>query len=405
MFLGVVLLSACSKDDGKTAMQPLATANRTVIVYMAAENNLSTFATLNLTDMAEGSRDMPDSCHLVAFIDMADRTQLPYVAEISRGIIRKDSLYQTSSDGLTSDAEYMYRTLKWIVERYPSKEYALVLWGHADGWIIASDSVANTLSKSAPLRKAYGIDTGNNSMGTWGKWMNIPSMAKALARLPKMKFIFSDCCCFQCVESAYELKDVCEYLIGSPAEIPAAGAPYAQITPLFFSQKENFYESIADCYNSVSYNGYHTPISALRTSEMEALAQATRKVLPQLLSGGEDPITKNVIYYFGFPQNPIMYDMNDLMLANLDPDSYREWKQAADRVSVYRKVNGPWVSEDNVDFSQFTISEEKYGGMSMFVPLKRYDRNGNSYNTTIRQMGWYHAVGMGDVLTLQDRAS
>ena len=400
MFLGVVLLSACSKDDGKTAMQPLATANRTVIVYMAAENNLSTFATLNLTDMAEGSRGLPDSCHLVAFVDMADRTQLPYVAEISRGIIRKDSLYQTSSDGLTSDAEYMYRTLKWIVERYPSKEYALVLWGHADGWIIASDSVANTLSKSAPLRKAFGIDTGNNSMGTWGKWMNIPSMAKALARLPKMKFIFADCCCFQCVESAYELRNATEYLIGAPSEIPNLGAPYEQMTPLFFDRSENFYEKIAKLYNSTTYGGLNTPISVIRTDQLQQLAETTAKIMPQLLEKG-DPNTQGLIYYFGNATEggQTFYDMKGMMRTHLSDRDFQEWLLAAEKAVICHYISDKWVTagsfRPNVNFNDFEMTEENFIGVSMFVPLSRYDRLGLDYNQSIRKMSWWHAIGMG----------
>ena len=45
-----------------------------------------------------------------------------------------------------------------------------------------------------------------------------------------------------------------------------------------------------------------------------------------------------------------------------------------------------------VDFSHFDITQDNYGGMSMFIPLERYDRKGLNYNTTIRQMEWWYAA-------------
>ena len=49
--------------------------------------------------------------------------------------------------------------------------------------------------------------------------MNITQMARAMKGLPKLDYIFADCCNMMCAEVAYELKDATRYLIGSPAEI------------------------------------------------------------------------------------------------------------------------------------------------------------------------------------------
>ena len=54
--------------------------------------------------------------------------------------------------------------------------------------------------------------------------------------MPHLKFIMADCCNFMCLENLYELRDVCDYIIGSPAEIPAQGAPYYDIVPSLTSR-------------------------------------------------------------------------------------------------------------------------------------------------------------------------
>ena len=52
--------------------------------------------------------------------------------------------------------------------------------------------------------------------------------ADVMRNLQELKFIFADCCNFMCLESIYELRQVADYIIGSPAEIPEIGAPYTR---------------------------------------------------------------------------------------------------------------------------------------------------------------------------------
>lgn len=105
---------------------------------------------------------------------------------------------------------------------YPADDYGLVLWGHGNGWVIMNDSVAT--------RRAIAVDNGNNKVSDSGMWLNIPSLHIALKALPHpFKFIFADCCNMQNVEVAYELRDVTEYYIASPAGIPGEGAPMTRL--------------------------------------------------------------------------------------------------------------------------------------------------------------------------------
>ena len=62
-----------------------------------------------------------------------------------------------------------------------------------------------------------------------------------------MMMMVVNCCNFMCLEVLYELRNVTDYIIGSPAEIPDQGAPYDEIVPDMFADGR-FYTSIIDKY-------------------------------------------------------------------------------------------------------------------------------------------------------------
>lgn len=394
VFCVLMLFASCNNDDTEDNIEPriYPKAQRTVIVYISGENNLSSAAANNIKDMVTGSASIPNNTNLVAFVDVADKSDPPYIIRIKDGAKTVDPYYNNTEDFYSSDPNRMYETINWIMTRYPADSYGLVLWGHADGWIIEKDSVATT-STNKVMHRAYGIDTGDNTTNSYGKWMNIPSMATALERLPnKFKFIFADCCCFQCAEVAYELRNTTEYIIGSPAEIPGYGADYDKVVPAMFDESDDFYRSIVDNYIADN-SRYDVPLSVIKTSEMENLAQATAAAMRNIYSNGE-PEFGSLVYYLYQNYGRVMFDINDFMLLN--STDYSEWKVALDKAVVYKKMATRWMTNGYVSFGDFTMTEEKYGGMSMFVPRPIYDTYGQDWNWTISQMQWFYAVGMGN---------
>lgn len=394
----ILIMASCSKDDITSGNSFVINhAKQTVIVYMSAENTLNDAATSDLNEMIKGSTSLPDSSNLVVFVDSADKTKTPYILRIKDGKKERDPEYNTTEDFYATDPAKMKEILTWIENRYPSDSYSLVLWGHSCGWLL-QDSVAWSPTKSL-IRKGYGIDNGSNNEynDDSAKWINIPSLASVLCSLPhKFKYIMADCCAFQCVESAYELRNAADYIIGSPAETPYVGAPYDLILPSLFSDKEDFYKDIADIYYDQNGADNKVPISVIQTSAMDNLANATKKMLPYIM-GQTMPDT--LVYYFRIPNTinmNIMYDMNDIMLHYAPTtDAYSAWKDTLDHAVIYKKFTKTWMTSGYVYFSDFNLTETKYGGISMFVPQKIYNTYSSiTVNSDIKKMAWYYAVGM-----------
>jgi len=383
VLVATLLLTACHKDKN----EPKQPDTQSVLVYIAGDNNLQSFIMSDVRQMVEGSKQLAKDCNLVLFVDQKGR--LPYFMKVENGdTIRIETLKESVK---TSDAETLSMAMKWLTEHYSARNYGLVLWGHADGWLVWKPS------KSRP-RHAYGQDTTDGE-----SWMNISEMAQALATLPRLRFIFADCCCFQSVESAYELRNTADYIIGSPAEIPGEGAPYQTIIPLLFSQQDNFYQLVAEAYNSQLSEGYPEPMAVVKTSEMENLAQATGTALKQCavnLQTDGYPDVDELIYYF----DQSLFDMNDFMLRYASDNVYTEWRRTFEKAVPCRLMTDVWMANhvpyldfNSTTFRDFEITAERYGGISMFVPQEKTSSFYKQQNERIKEMQWYQAAGLADL--------
>jgi len=384
LMAAVLTLTACHKDKNEEPKQP---DTQSVLVYIAGDNNLQDFIIDDVRQMMTASEQLADDCNLILFVDQKGKR--PYFMKVEKGdTIRLETLTQEVK---TSDAETLKMAMTWMTDHYAAKNYGLVLWGHADGWIVWKKALSRQ-------RRAYGQDTTGGEA-----WMNIPQMAQALATLPHLRFIFADCCCFQSVESAYELRGVTDYIIASAAEIPGEGAPYQTVIPALFSQRDDFYQQAVDAYyNQVSW-GYKEPMSVVKCNEMEKLASATKTALLQsrvhLVTDGY-PNVSGLIYYF----DQSLFDMQDFMLRVADSNVYTEWKRTFDQTVVYKTMTEVWMSNhvpyldaNETMFRDFQVTAERYGGVNMFVPQDKTSTFYVQQNSRIKEMAWYEAAGLADL--------
>lgn len=377
----VAMLYACSDHKSHT---PDIAEQRTVLVYMAADNNLgyNGFAASDLKEMMEASRSLSQADHLLAFVDGYSR-EPSYILEIASGDTTR--VYTFSENVRSSDAAVLRQVIDWVQVYRPAGSFGLVLWGHATGW-----EPQNASSKAA-RRRAYGIDQNHSFTSTW---MDIDEMAAAFNGLQQMDFIFADCCAFQCVETAYELRSATRYIIASAAEIPDVGAPYNTVVPhLFLRDNETLCRRVIDAYYVQVRQGYQEPLSAVRTADLQPLAEATRQALATCAFDGPYPPTDSIISYY----DRSMFDMKDFMIHSLSADVYAQWLTAFNAAVIYSTWVPVWMTDGgspHVDFSRFTITEERMGGVSMFVPQRPVTLFLQTLDRYADRMQWYAAAGI-----------
>lgn len=401
--------TACSSDDEvldevnnslQLRTSRNATVERTVLVYLAGKNNLSESLQTNLEQMKAGSKRIGNNTLLV-FVRRDIKGEQPWLARVSNGeltdSVSLDDMGISTSNMQACNPELMEQVLQYAFNYYPANEYGLVLGGHSTGWLIEQEPSTT---------RAFGVDNGDGYTYSSRnrRWINVPTIASVLERVPHLKFIFADCCNFMCLETMYELRNVTDYIIGSPAEIPAEGAPYEQIMPALF-EKNTFCTSAIDIYHRTQ-NG-EVPLSVVKTSAMDQLASATRYALDMVQEkiGNGYADTQGLIHY-GYSGSSIQfhqeynlfYDAGDFFRSHLSESDYQQWKQALDEAVVEKRFAKQWRTcmMWRYTYSDFEMTEEKYHGVSMYIPQDPNTEYGKYYvrnNEDINQLKWYQSVG------------
>ena len=402
-------MTACSNDDVPEVVKPTPERDasrsdaqtKTVLVYMAGKNDLKDIVPSDLNEMKLGSRQLSDNDNLLVFVCRYENNETPWLGRIKNGEVI-DSLCLsdmgiTSSDGenRASDPVVMEGVMRYAFSHYPAtgNNYGLVLWGHGSGWLM--------MDEVKPRRsRAFGVDWGNSQDFHNGRWINISTLKGILDDMPHLKFIMGDCCNLMCLENLYELRNNCDYIIGSPAEIPGQGAPYDQIVPDMFADGK-FYSNIIDKYYQ-SVRGC-LPLTAVQTSEMEHVAQATRQALQAVkatMSSDYADMTGMIHYYHTdssndfLPKYNIFYDAGDFFLAHAPQDVYQQWKQVLDKAIVDHRNATSWATDKiwSMKYSDFTVTDAKMHGVSMFVEQNPAKDSYAKWNEDIKKTSWWRAL-------------
>ena len=401
----LILMVSCKDDDEPLPSQglPGVTLQSTLIFYIVGENSLANYMAADTLEIAAALSQIPEDARVVVYID--DHIS----SRISVGTRHQPmQCVKTYPDNVCStDSAGMLMVLRDIMQAYPARHYALACNSHASGWLLDDPA-----SKKAPPRRSFGIDNGRRSANSnSGVKMNIPTMARVLKQLPHFDYILFDACFMQCVEVAYELRHVTDFLIGSPAEIPGDGAPYDIILPQMCqlpATKQTVAEIVkgyGDYYvqgeGSAIYQGVE--LSACATAHLEALAMATKLYIPPLFCNRSTPDCTAVQHYNPSLRSSVYAEFYDLehLIYSLQPWAEAEWFSALDEAVFCKYGSNYWMSaiDPKGYLSRYIhyeyISDEDLAHcsfISVYVPMSRHDQLG--WTTDYHEMEWYRAAGL-----------
>lgn len=430
LFLVLGTLTGCTDDlSDEINDNTDSTVRRTVLVYMVAENSLSTAAESDLNELAyAANRNMiPEDCNILVYCDNASQPAVKLYNKLGA------STWKTYTERNSADSTVMLATLKEMVKNYPSEHYALVLWSHGSGWA-PMEKTRDELQKEyqesqnsgARQARAFGIDNGKNSGANGPYQMNVSSIKWVLNKLGvHMDYILWDACLMQGIETAYELRQQADWIIGSPTETPGNGAPYHTAAKgLCDADMEAILKAYTDFYNNSASYLRNFPLSFIRTSELDALAKATAPLIKKYFAD-KDATPESVataqifsprlfaVYDAGAQAVrvgvPIAYDLGSVMGKILTEEEYGKWRPLLDKAIPYKTIpEKQWMTsyDTNIygtDFCTLT-DKEHYGCISMNVPESDYDvctvkdgdKEGKVYlgwNTYFKKMSWWQAGG------------
>lgn len=387
--------SACSDDDTPSVPPPYADS-RIVMVYMVAENNLNGSATADVGEMLVGMNN--DSLYagdkLVIYLDDVNLPRIYMVDKTTKKTLLSEiePIWEYDEDVNSSSPTQLKTFVDFVTTNYPADSYGLVMWSHASGWI-PSTYIGDHSREIQSMRRSFGVDNGRNTSNinngaNIGHQMEISEMADALQGY-SFDFIFFDACLMQNIEVAYELRNTTQYVIASPAEIPAPGANYKTMMKAMF-RKDDYVDQMLSAYENEYRNTYGLVISAVNTSGLDDFAAYMKMIVDEHQSDLLALNASSMLNYMRWGQwrtdYPDGLDMQGVMLEILNEEEYAAWKEEADKIFTCVQ-NGRWYSaykkKNEIDAAQCC-------GVSMFIPFDKY--GSHSFKDAYWDTSWAKAV-------------
>ena len=402
---------------------PASNDRRVVLMYQAGYNSLSDCLRDDLNDVINGwlpNGGMKDNVLLVYTHQPARDGQYnvkttPYLLRLSAGAggtARIDTLITYPKSSISSSAEQLNKVLTYVVDHFPAKSYGMIFESHSTGYLPAgfygrSDSyvyqqkragaMGSRPSKPGPvpyyepyqdpsLPRVRSI--GQDQQGTSGSYVSyeidIRDFAEAIP--VKLDFILFDACLMGGAEVAYELREKCDRLGFSQAEVLAEGLDYTRITPHLLGGSEADLESICNDY-FIHYDSQTDPfsrsatISLIDCSRLEPLAQTCREIFSNNRNGLASITPYRVQRYYRSGHH-WFYDLESIIMnAGASDDEMAALHEALDNCVLYKGHTPEFMCEFEI---------KTFSGFSMYLPC-----NGNKeLDKYYRTLKWNQATGL-----------
>ena len=399
--LGEIEVFLKDAPDCKTSIrvrQRKAAAPQTIIVHFIGTSLREPYFSSNVKKIlnALNSNIQGDSQVIIITTDSTnDATlyELRYDAVLGKAVQEK---VKELSLPTPYNAALFEANLREALEFAPAEKYALVIGSHGLGWVPKSSTVEVSRHlmrmgiSPATLWKRNPNAEMTRYLGDLGSIVryDVSEIATAIeANNIKFDYILFDACFMGNVESAYELRDATNYIIGSPCEVMGYGFPYARIMQYMLLESGTAYNLDKICSEFVEY--YRTEaitksgcVAITDTSELEALAQAMKAV--NMASVKEDFSLDNVQYYEGQAVHSF-YDLGDMVEQSCaDTTAAATFKAQLDKTVTSRYHTDRFYSGYGAN-GIFYHDINYYSGISTSAMVEHY-------STDWQQTAWYKAT-------------
>lgn len=394
LLLLILFLSGCveSKEPPTPAPEPTPTpsyseSKQVTLVYAVNRNNLSSALDVNMRQMTDALQGMEAGENTILVFktfmkETEDNTKVE-MAGLYKAVSGPDAEFvlqkEYSRDLLSTDPVRMKEVIEDALEE-KGEIYNLFFWGHGMAWTPYFSSHENTRgvtiieNENIPEVSAFGGDNNNKD------WADIDEIKSAV---PDGKFetIWFDCCYMSNIETVYELRDKCNWMVAYPTEIAAAGLPYHEVLPYVLTYPQNLKGGAEALYNYYNANRTAVTVAVMDMSKIEDVAKACKAVYN---SGEERPKSYGLQNYSRSSSNPY-YDLGQYVReyaeANNAETLITDFVQAMDKFVVYA------IASER-DFNYKPIVASNYCGVSTHLFTGSSTEKENYY----RNLDWYSAT-------------
>lgn len=377
------VLTGCSDDDDDEL--PPTPISYTTLIYMAADNTMDSDVDYSISQLKAGAKRSAGTA--VVYVDRMD--EAPRLFKITQA--GEEVALKSYEEENSANVETLVRVIEETKELIPSEKFGLVLWSHSMGWVPSGYSHTRSVwqdkeEQSFPRTRYIGPDFHPGNV-TADVTIEIDALA---AGLPDhvADYIWFDVCLMGSVEALYELRYKSDYLVASPTVVlaersyDASGIPYAKVLPYMFGGVEELKQACNayyQHYNGMKYDVLRSAtITLVDAAQLDGLYDVVHGVLSGHLAdaAGMDVSGLQVYHTSDVPQ--VFFDLKDMVnrLKNTD-DALLETQLG--KTVVYTVAT--------TSFKDVVIDRNKYCGLSVYVPLKKWKEN-TEYQYYFESLEW-----------------
>lgn len=335
----VIKTVAVQKNDISVpdSSDPVALKQWTIMVYLAADNDLETYALQDINEME--SIIGPGHLGITALLDRhsgystdsgnwSDTRMANIVSDSSSSLLSFSNSSGVESD--TRSGQTLTEFILWSIKHQPAGNYDLVIWDHGGGIDgIAWDESSNSYLSVAEVSQAVAAAINYSNTDS----------------LSHFDVLAMDACLMGMIEVAHPLVGLADYFVASQELVPGEGFAYDDWLDVFQSDanvtaQELVNESLSSYVNEYASDSDIT-ISALDMSQMNDLVQAMNQFTNLAMGASARDlraITKVVAGARDYPSDQ-SYDFADLghamnLIASNRSITNGALKSAAQQVSL-----------------------------------------------------------------------
>lgn len=415
-----MMLCSCSdwfcKDDEKKD------SDHVLLLYSAGFNSLSSFLKGDFNDLKSGYVPGKEDGEDVLLVYMhqpesGGKYSVPTSPVLMRLFKDKndkvvtDTLMVYEKGAISASAGQLGKVLGYIKDTFPAKGYGMIFSSHATGWLpagyysnsekyengeytpvrkfsypgtpVAVPYTAPDYDPSLPLTKSIGQDQVVTGQGRMSYELELADFAKAIPM--HMDYILFDACLMGGVEVAYQLRNVCDKVGFSQAEVLAEGFDYTTLTRHLFLEAEPDpakvcmdYFAYYDAKNGVEQSA---TVSVIDCKKIEPLAGVCKTLFAEY-SESLDGLDPAKVQRFFRSNYHWFYDLESIMVeAGITDAQLQTLRSALNECVIYKAATHSFMGS----FAIHTFS-----GFSMFLPCNGGERLKEFYKT----LDWNQATGL-----------
>ncbi len=414
MFTLALSLTSCSEE----AFDVDSVNKQTILVFFPWTGNtnsegLTHFLNANVDSISQGiinKKGLNNTRILLFFSESYNKSTL-YDLQYDEVNKKVEKITLKTYEGNTyCSAEGIADLLGEVKQQAEALNYALIIGSHGAGWTYAEDwvkypyrSVQAKPSDTASLPNSnfsgiqYGTDSNKpvtrffGSVSLMDNALNVATLAEGIKQSGlKMQYILFDACYMGNVETAYELKDVTNYLISSSSEIMAAGLPYKTLWSYLNSTTPNYSSIVSTTVNF--YKGTSEPycnLAAIDCRQLDKLASVMKEINTKCPLDS-DMTLSSLQPLDGFSPN-LFYDLTTYV-DSLHPSGYLKDQFNAQMQLTVKAAQSTDYVYTALQSSNNEIEVKNYSGLTISDP--------SLHSVAIKgreKTGWWKATHEGSV--------